>query len=209
MVGRVEAGQRGFGWAGHQLAQPLAGPRQPRHHGAHGHAEDRGGFLVGQLLDADQQQHLARGRRELRQRALQVQPGLPQRIGLVAGVVQRLVVDLVQVRAQRAQLVEVEVVHQRQQPGAQRAGRVARGRPAAGLAGGPLQRVLHQVVGPPGVAAQQPRVAAQARQVRQGVVEQGHREGRVSVVRAQGRATCQTLLTSSPVLSPGFMSLTQ
>ena len=51
------------------------------------------------------------------------------------------------------------VVHQREEPGAQ----VGARRPQAPFAAGPLERVLHQVVGGPGIAREHTGVAPQSR----------------------------------------------
>ena len=98
-----------------------------------------------------------------------------------------------------APLVDVQVVHQRQQPAAQHRA----GLPQRPLDTGPLQRVLHQVVGPRRVARQQPRIPAQRRNVAQDLLD-AH-----AVSCAQGRARRQAPLKPSPLRSPGFWSLDQ
>jgi hypothetical protein len=70
---------------------------------------------------------------------------------------------------------------------------------------GPLQAILHEIVCGFLVADQPPRIAPQGRYVRLDLRSQV-----AHVESYQGWATCHTLLlTPSPVVSPGLLSLTQ
>jgi len=59
------------------------------------------------------------------------------------------------------QLIDAQVVHDAEQPGAQVAARAPLAHPCPGF----LQRVLHQIVGGRALAHHRPRVTAQARQL--------------------------------------------
>ena len=96
--------------------------------------------------------------------------GARQKLGNYPGVtVERKSGRMALATGRPADLVDEEVVHQREKPGAQVGARV----PQAPLVAGALQRVLHQVVGARGVARQQPRIPAQGRDVGEQLVE-GH-----------------------------------
>ena len=141
-------------------AQPCARPRQPRHHGADRHADDRRDPGIAHLLDGDEQQHLALLRRQALQRALEVaqlEPVGLHRAHRLLG--QRVAGTVLGPRALAPQAVDEQVVHDAEHPGAHLAAPL----PALARAPGALERVLHQVVGTVAVGREPARIAPQAR----------------------------------------------
>jgi hypothetical protein len=143
----------------HQRAQLFAGARQARHDRAHRHVQYLGGFLIGQVLHAHQQQDFPLLGGQGLQAAVQVAHlqavglgGAHRRVGQFARG------GLVRPPAAGAHPVDEMVVHDAEHPGAQLPAPL----PARIAAPCALERVLDQVVGPVGVARQPTGIAPQA-----------------------------------------------
>ena len=115
-------------------------------------------FGVAHVFDRDEQEHFALLGRQLGQGRFEVAD--LERCTLYSGDAHfgSIVVEL-RVIAVSAHLIDVNVVHHREQPGAQ----VRAGPPEMELVPRPFQRVLHEIVGARAIAHQRARVAAQAR----------------------------------------------
>ena len=176
------------------VAQRAAAARQPRHDGAHRHALDLRRLGIAHPLHADEQQHLALLPRHLRQRAREIAQ-LESRF-LVG---QRRGVSLADRRDPRrraaAQIVDVDIVQDGEEPGAQ----ITAGTPQMRARERTREAILHEILGIAGVVEQAAGVAVQRGHVTgQGRLERGRS---ALIALARGQRPC-----SPPSLAPSHIA---
>ena len=163
------------------VAQRAAAARQPRHDGADRHALDHRRLGIAHPLHADQQQHLALLARQLRQRPREIAQLEPR---LLVGRRRGVGHPHPRQRHRRAaaEIVDVDVVQDGEEPGAQ----IAAGTPEVLAGERPRKAILHEVLGIPGVAQQAMGVAAQRGHVT-GERRLQRRRGAISTVTRRRR----------------------